>query len=82
MASLKTMKTTVLVLGAALLAAVLGPATPACAAPLWGACPAGPTPLDPRQQCATIQVPLDYANPAGPTIPRTRSPGPARTRPN
>jgi pimeloyl-ACP methyl ester carboxylesterase len=67
------MKTTIrraaLGLGVALAAAVIVPATPASATLFWGPCPAGPTPLDPRQQCATVAVPLDYADPAGPTIP-------------
>jgi pimeloyl-ACP methyl ester carboxylesterase len=29
--------------------------------------------VDPRQQCATVQVPRDYADPTGPTIPLTIS---------
>jgi pimeloyl-ACP methyl ester carboxylesterase len=70
LASLNAMKTTfrrvALGLGAALAVAAILPAIPASAAPTWGPCPAG---SDSRQQCATIQVPLDYANPAGPTIP-------------
>jgi pimeloyl-ACP methyl ester carboxylesterase len=34
--------------------------------PGWGACPTGPgVVLDPRQECATIQVPLDYGDPTG-----------------
>ncbi|MHC3473324.1 alpha/beta hydrolase [Streptomyces sp. 7R007] len=62
---------------AALIAAasgiVLGAVTPLTASaagapsPLrWTTC-AG-TGLDPRQQCATLRVPLDYARPDGPTI--------------
>ncbi|KOV68611.1 hypothetical protein ADL00_12775 [Streptomyces sp. AS58] len=55
-------------------AAVLaGPSSPpaASAAPAvrpleWGRC-AGPD-LDPRQRCATVEVPMDYADPAGPRI--------------
>ncbi|HEX4224917.1 MAG TPA: alpha/beta fold hydrolase, partial [Pseudonocardiaceae bacterium] len=64
------MKSIALGLGAALVVTLIAPALPAAAAPGWGACPASP---DPRQQCATIQVPLDYVNPAGPTIPLTIS---------
>ncbi|SEH03013.1 Pimeloyl-ACP methyl ester carboxylesterase [Nonomuraea solani] len=33
----------------------------------WGTCPAGPG-VDPRQECTTLQVPLDYRAPGGPTI--------------
>jgi pimeloyl-ACP methyl ester carboxylesterase len=73
LASLKSMKSTVrraaLGLGAALLVTMIVPAGQVWAAPMWGECQAGPTPLDPRQQCATIQVPLDYTDPTGPTIP-------------
>ncbi|WP_305785900.1 alpha/beta fold hydrolase [Symbioplanes lichenis] len=29
----------------------------------WGACPV--TPADPRQECGTVRVPLDYRHPAG-----------------
>jgi pimeloyl-ACP methyl ester carboxylesterase len=29
----------------------------------WGACPT--TPVDPRQECGTVRVPLDYRQPAG-----------------
>ncbi|MEV0633760.1 alpha/beta hydrolase [Streptomyces sp. NPDC050619] len=40
--------------------------------------------LDPRQQCATLQVPMDYADPAGPKIDiavsRIRSEDPAARR--
>ncbi|MDN0201050.1 alpha/beta hydrolase [Streptomyces sp. S.PNR 29] len=40
---------------------------PAAAPPLeWSACDG--TGLDPRQQCATVQVPMDYADPDGPEI--------------
>lgn len=31
----------------------------------WGACPPSSAELDPRQQCATVRVPLDYADPGG-----------------
>lgn len=48
---------------------VLTPLT-ASAAPAaaleWGPCTG--TGLDPRQQCATLDVPMDYADPGGPTI--------------
>jgi pimeloyl-ACP methyl ester carboxylesterase len=38
-------------------------------APAWGACPAAPgVVLDPRQECATVEVPLDYRNPSGQRI--------------
>jgi pimeloyl-ACP methyl ester carboxylesterase len=50
-------------LGAALLFA--GPA--AAAEPEWGPCPPSPR-LDPRQECATLTVPMDYAAPGGATI--------------
>jgi hypothetical protein len=57
------------------LVGVLGPAAPGYAtdrssAPTWAACPPVPpaTPRDPRQQCATLHVPLDYRNPHGQTI--------------
>src|SRR4051794_23518346 len=35
--------------------------------PTWGACPPAPPGLerDPRQQCTTLRVPLDYRKPAG-----------------
>jgi pimeloyl-ACP methyl ester carboxylesterase len=51
-------------------AAVLATSTPSSAAnpaPLvWGACPG--TTLDPRQECATLRVPLDYRQPHGEQI--------------
>jgi hypothetical protein len=35
----------------------------------WGACPVMPgVVLDPRQECATLRVPLDYRHPRGPRI--------------
>jgi hypothetical protein len=44
-----------------------GLVTPAqAAATSWGACPAGPG-IDARQECATLQVPMDYQAPGGPT---------------
>lgn len=63
-------------------AAVIGvlatavPAVPASAAATtapspavtWGVCPGPDVGRDPRQQCATIAVPLDYRNPRGRTI--------------
>lgn len=50
------------------------------AAPAWTACPAAPG-LDPRQECATLHVPLDYGAPGNGTISlavsriRTAKPG-------
>ncbi|MEV6033910.1 alpha/beta hydrolase [Nonomuraea sp. NPDC052116] len=46
-----------------------GPAKGA-AAPVWGECPQveSGVPRDPRQQCATLRVPLDYRAPRGRTI--------------
>lgn len=43
-------------------------ATPAPAALAWGPCTAEAG-IDPAFQCATLNVPLDYGAPAGPTIP-------------
>jgi pimeloyl-ACP methyl ester carboxylesterase len=34
----------------------------------WAACPAPSPGRDPRQQCATVEVPLDYRNPRGRSI--------------
>ncbi|WP_424855784.1 alpha/beta hydrolase [Streptomyces sp. SAI-170] len=34
----------------------------------WGACEGGGPGLDPRQQCATLSVPMDYAKPDGKQI--------------
>jgi pimeloyl-ACP methyl ester carboxylesterase len=59
----------------AAMAAVLAPAAPGHATdnsltPTWGTCP--PTPpgvlRHPRQECATLRVPLDYRNPGGRAI--------------
>ena len=61
-----TFRRAALGLGAALVVGLIVPATPASAGPVWGACPAPP---DPRQQCATVQIPLDHADPSGATIP-------------
>ncbi|MFC8366423.1 alpha/beta hydrolase [Streptomyces sp. NPDC057239] len=54
---------------AALLVALLPPLTAqALPAPLaWGPC-ADTTGVDPRQECATLQVPMDHADPDGPQI--------------
>src|SRR5436190_1372052 len=55
----------------ALLAALVPPAAahaaPAAARLTWGACPVslGGIERDPRQQCASLPVPLDYRNPHG-----------------
>ncbi|MGI5290233.1 hypothetical protein ACQEVF_43790 [Nonomuraea polychroma] len=46
------------------------------AAPVWGECTMPPQPgieRDPRQQCATLKVPLDYRAPRGRTIEITIS---------
>ncbi|MFC4588972.1 alpha/beta hydrolase [Sphaerisporangium corydalis] len=45
------------------------------AAPVWGECPPVETgiPRDPRQQCATLRVPLDYRAPRGRSIEITIS---------
>ncbi|NEY31577.1 alpha/beta fold hydrolase [Streptomyces sp. PRKS01-65] len=48
------------------LTASAAPDAPAAPPLVWSAC-AG-SGLDPRQQCATVQVPLDYADPDGPRI--------------
>ena len=54
-------------LGLSLLATITAAALPAAAAqPAWGSCPSAP---DARQQCATVDVPLNYADPAGTQIP-------------
>jgi pimeloyl-ACP methyl ester carboxylesterase len=42
-------------------------AAAAPAGPAWEACPAAPG-RDPRQECATLTVPLDYRRPGGATI--------------
>ncbi|QNP63915.1 alpha/beta hydrolase [Streptomyces genisteinicus] len=66
-----TVALTLPVLATALLA--LPPGTAAAAAPAsgsaieWGPC-AGMSGLDPRQQCGTVPVPLDHADPSGPRI--------------
>jgi pimeloyl-ACP methyl ester carboxylesterase len=62
------LKTTVLVTAAAAIAATAplipsGAATPGLA---WNRCDG--TGLDPRQECATLKVPLDYGDPNGPQI--------------
>jgi hypothetical protein len=54
--------------GPASAAAAASPAPPSKAV-AWGSCPGHPdVGRDPRQQCATIAVPLDYRNPGGRTI--------------
>ncbi|WAL68229.1 alpha/beta hydrolase [Amycolatopsis cynarae] len=59
----------------ALVAALVATGMPAADAaasdsPTWGPCPAtaNGSPLDPRQRCATLAVPLDYRDPGGPRI--------------
>jgi pimeloyl-ACP methyl ester carboxylesterase len=74
--------------GLGLTVALLTPSVAASAAPVpqavpgvsgspsalaWGGCPTTSGPPDPRQQCATVPVPLNYTDPAGPTIPLTIS---------
>ncbi|MGP2437054.1 alpha/beta hydrolase [Streptomyces sp. JW3] len=61
-------------------------AVPAAAAPAattaplaWTACPEGPG-VDPRQQCATLRVPLDHADPGGGTIDMAVSRVPSERR--
>ena len=56
-------------LGAGLAVAALSPAQ-ASGKMAWGACPGE---ADPRQQCATLPVPLDYRAPRGRTIELTVS---------
>jgi pimeloyl-ACP methyl ester carboxylesterase len=58
-----------LLAAAAAIAAIAAPAgaAPAADALAWGDCPPMEG-LDPRQQCATLTVPLDYADPTGETI--------------
>ncbi|MFI9552808.1 alpha/beta hydrolase [Nonomuraea endophytica] len=65
---------TVLIVGAATMATVAAGAP--AAAPVWGECTMPPQPgieRDPRQQCATLKVPLDYRAPRGRTIEITIS---------
>ena len=45
--------------------ATTGPASPALS---WGGCPPPLIERDPRQQCTTLPVPLDYRSPRGRTI--------------
>jgi pimeloyl-ACP methyl ester carboxylesterase len=57
-----------LVLAATVAALVALPGGSAAAADLeWGPCPPDDD-LDPRQECASLTVPLDYSNPSGETI--------------
>lgn len=44
------------------------PVLPAAATPMWQSCPPDVAQLDPRVECATVRVPLDYQRPAGKTI--------------
>ncbi|WP_214413914.1 alpha/beta hydrolase [Sphaerisporangium fuscum] len=68
-----TTKITARLAAAASLAAACLTAMPTAAsaapvdAPAWQACPASPT-IDPRQECATIQVPQDYQDSSKGTI--------------
>ncbi|HET6531827.1 MAG TPA: alpha/beta hydrolase [Actinoplanes sp.] len=48
-------------------AAAASPAAPSKAV-TWGSCPGPDIGRDPRQQCATVAVPLDYRKPRGRTI--------------
>ena len=60
---------------AALLVTLLPPLTAGAAVPgpaprpslTWGPC-AGASGADPRQECATLRVPMDHADPDGPQI--------------
>ncbi|MEV4350160.1 alpha/beta hydrolase [Actinoplanes sp. NPDC049596] len=54
----------------AVLAVPALPSAAHAAAPVavWGDCPSTPVPRDPRTQCATVPVPLDYRRPDGPQI--------------
>ncbi|MGV9852748.1 alpha/beta hydrolase [Streptomyces sp. NPDC003442] len=71
-----TGRTAALALATAATASLLGVASanatpdpkadPTAAAPDWGACEG--TGLDPRQECATLKVPLDYRDPGGKRI--------------
>jgi pimeloyl-ACP methyl ester carboxylesterase len=56
--------------GSSTAAAAPSAATTGRGAPVWGPCPPAPPgfPRDPRQECATLAVPLDYRRPAGRTI--------------
>ncbi|HUR08994.1 MAG TPA: alpha/beta hydrolase [Nonomuraea sp.] len=66
---------------AILAAGLVAPAQ--AAATSWSACPAGPG-VDARQECATLQVPLDYQAAGGPTtslaVSRIRTAKPASRR--
>ncbi|MFJ5259638.1 alpha/beta hydrolase [Streptomyces sp. NPDC088387] len=67
-----TTRTATLIAASGLLLGLTGPvaasaATPSGPAPLdWKKCSGEG--LDPRQECATLEVPMDYARPGGPTI--------------
>ncbi|BCY11970.1 alpha/beta hydrolase [Actinoplanes sp. L3-i22] len=72
------------VLIAALVSTGLAVPVPAWSAtppgPAWSACPASAA-VDPRQECGTVSVPVDYARPGGPRLDlaisrlRTAAPG-------
>ncbi|GAB1822666.1 alpha/beta hydrolase [Herbidospora sp. RD11066] len=67
-----------LIVGAVTMATVGAgaPTPPGTAGPVWGECAMAPQPgveRDPRQQCATLKVPLDYRAPRGRTIEITIS---------
>ncbi|MGH3587192.1 MAG: alpha/beta fold hydrolase, partial [Pseudonocardia sp.] len=68
----KTATKTAAVTGAAgVLVALLSACAPEPAALSWGACSGSD--LDPRQECATLQVPLDHDEPEGEQIARAVS---------
>ncbi|MGW2558388.1 alpha/beta hydrolase [Streptomyces sp. NPDC001514] len=86
MRSNRIKRTTCITLLAAALVAAAAPmagATTPDDALRWGTCP-GAAGLDPRQECATVSVPLDHADPSGPKISlavsRVRSDKPAARR--
>lgn len=72
---MRVWRSTAAALGAAAVVVAMVPAPSFAAAPAagrigWGECPAPPPDgyQDPRQQCATVKVPLDYRRPHGRTI--------------
>jgi pimeloyl-ACP methyl ester carboxylesterase len=67
--TIQVLAATAVVVGSVLSGSLLSGAASAEPGPAWGACPATPgVVLDPRQQCATIEVPLDYQHPTGQLI--------------
>ncbi|MCC8250031.1 alpha/beta hydrolase [Saccharothrix luteola] len=62
----RTLGTMTLVVVAGLVTPVAAASEPAVA---WQACPASVGPVDARQECATVRVPLDYRQPGGERIP-------------